>query len=364
MAASKLSIYNQALGHLGERTLASLSENREPRRVLDDYYNGVISHCLEQGNWKFAHVSKRLNASNSVEPDFGFTEAFAKPEDFVRLSRISESADLELPLLSYREENGFWYADTTPIYVEFVSDSASLGGFDLSRWTQSFEDYVIARLARQAVTRICGFKPVNPEQASKLDQFERLEAVALQRAAEHNALGNAPDADVVRYCLERANWKFALRAREIFSTGTPDFNFQYKIAKPTDWVRTVILSASETFHPPLDRFTEEGGFWHTDCDPTYVRYISNSVTHGMDRTKWPQVFKDYVETRAGLLLHARSPAARLEAIDKLGRIEKKALGAARDFNMLATAPERPVTGSWVASRGGYGKGSRWDRQSP
>ena len=41
MAASKLSIYNQALGHLGERRLATLSEPREPRRVLEGVQSGI-----------------------------------------------------------------------------------------------------------------------------------------------------------------------------------------------------------------------------------------------------------------------------------------------------------------------------------
>jgi hypothetical protein len=37
-SVSQLFIYNEALGHLGERRLANLSENREPRRVLDSYW--------------------------------------------------------------------------------------------------------------------------------------------------------------------------------------------------------------------------------------------------------------------------------------------------------------------------------------
>ena len=36
MANDQLSLYNNALTVLGERKIASLTENREPRRVLDD----------------------------------------------------------------------------------------------------------------------------------------------------------------------------------------------------------------------------------------------------------------------------------------------------------------------------------------
>jgi hypothetical protein len=47
MSASKLKLYNDALGILGERRLASLTENREPRRVLDEVWDagkGVVNY--------------------------------------------------------------------------------------------------------------------------------------------------------------------------------------------------------------------------------------------------------------------------------------------------------------------------------
>ena len=43
---TQLFIYNEALGHLGERVLASLTEGREPRRVLDSYWSDVVAYAL------------------------------------------------------------------------------------------------------------------------------------------------------------------------------------------------------------------------------------------------------------------------------------------------------------------------------
>jgi hypothetical protein len=57
MAVSRLSIYNGALRECQERKLASLSEDREPRRVLDDVWNdgdGLLRFVLRQKQWRFA----------------------------------------------------------------------------------------------------------------------------------------------------------------------------------------------------------------------------------------------------------------------------------------------------------------------
>lgn len=156
MAASKLSIYNAALGHLGERKLASLTEAREPRRVLDDFYPDVQAYCLEKSTWEFACRLVQIDASTSVTPPFGFTNAFVKPTDWVRTVLISGSETFDPPLAAYQEERGYWYADCDPLYVRYVSNHASLGGGDLSRWTQAFEDYVAYELAYRACLRISG----------------------------------------------------------------------------------------------------------------------------------------------------------------------------------------------------------------
>src|SRR2546425_1178515 len=69
---TQLFIYNEALGHVGERQLASLAEPREPRRVLDSYWSDVVGFCLSQGLWKFARRTVRVDNSSSLTPQFGF----------------------------------------------------------------------------------------------------------------------------------------------------------------------------------------------------------------------------------------------------------------------------------------------------
>lgn len=84
MANDQLSLYNNALTVLGERKIASLTENREPRRVLDDVWSGAVKYCLEQGQWKFAIRTSKLTYSTDVNPVFGYRRAFERPSEIGR----------------------------------------------------------------------------------------------------------------------------------------------------------------------------------------------------------------------------------------------------------------------------------------
>ena len=88
----KLDIYNGALLRLASRKLASLTEGRESRRVLDQYWgaqNKIVSYALERGDWNFALRARKLEADTAVEPQWGWTYAYEKPTDFRRLSALS-----------------------------------------------------------------------------------------------------------------------------------------------------------------------------------------------------------------------------------------------------------------------------------
>ncbi len=151
----KLSVYNLALGHLEQRRLASLSENREPRRVLDDYWEHAVAYCLERKFWNFMYRTVSIEASASVDPAFGYLYAHKIPDDWIRTRRLSAVATLDPPLLQVAEETGYWFTNITPIYVQYNSNNAQYG-MDLGAWPESFTDYVSKRLARSACKRIVG----------------------------------------------------------------------------------------------------------------------------------------------------------------------------------------------------------------
>jgi hypothetical protein len=143
------------LGHLRERRLSSLSEAREPRRVLDDFWDQVQAMCLEEGLWNFMMRTVQIDASTTVVPAFGFRYAFTIPNDKVRTTLVSTVETFSQPLLDYREETGYWYADWTPLFVQYQS-SDPLYGTNLGDWPATFTAYVALQLAEYACGKITG----------------------------------------------------------------------------------------------------------------------------------------------------------------------------------------------------------------
>lgn len=182
MAVTQLGIYNDALRSIGERKLASLSENTEPRRVLDDIWAqggdpaGAIIFCLEQGHWGFATRSSGLTYSPSVEPPFGFAYAFDKPTDWVRTIAVASDPYFKAPLADngYADEAGFWFANLTAIYVKYVSKDASYG-LATALWPMSFANFLAKYLAFSAVGRLT-------QNAQKQELAEKAWLAALKKA--------------------------------------------------------------------------------------------------------------------------------------------------------------------------------------
>jgi hypothetical protein len=154
---TQLFIYNEALGHLGERALSSLAEPREPRRVLDSYWPSVVAYCLAQGLWKFAKRTAQIDNDPAANPQFGFNFRFIIPDDWVRTILVSTSPNMDPPLLQYSDEAGYLYANMTPVYVSYVSNDPSYG-MNIGAWPEHFVDYVALRIARQACIRITNDK--------------------------------------------------------------------------------------------------------------------------------------------------------------------------------------------------------------
>jgi hypothetical protein len=179
---TKLTIFNGALTIVGERLLGSLTENREPRRLLDQVWdsNGVKT-CLEMGQWGFAMRTKAIDYDSGIEPAFGFSRVFDKPDDWVLTSALCQDEFFRAPLLNYFDEAGYWYSDLDTIYVRYVSDDTGYG-LDFNKWPESFREFVEAHFASKIVQRITGSdaskKEVDKVRADKLKTAKSRAAMA------------------------------------------------------------------------------------------------------------------------------------------------------------------------------------------
>lgn len=154
MATTRLLLYNSAILLLGERQLSSVTEAREPRRVLDMVWDvGAVDFVLEQGLWNFAMHTVQLTYSPSLTPDFGYRRAFDKPTDWIRTAGLCLDEYFREPLNAYNDETGHLFCDHDEIYLRYVSNDSEYGG-DLSLWPQTFTKYVAAYLAYEAAPRL------------------------------------------------------------------------------------------------------------------------------------------------------------------------------------------------------------------
>lgn len=182
--ATQLGLYNAALTEVGDRALASLDENREPRRVLDTVYADTVRDCLEQGQWNFALRSVRLDADDDVTPAFGFAHVFDKPDDWVRTAGLSASETFAPPLARYHDEAGVWAADMTPIYVRYVSSGGAYG-FNLAGWPRSFARLAELSLALRVAKRLT-------QSGTLTGRLTRDVREALKVALNRDAMNEAP----------------------------------------------------------------------------------------------------------------------------------------------------------------------------
>lgn len=201
---TKLDVYNGTLRLCKERRLASLAENREPRRLLDDAWDSSVRKCLQMGQWAFGTRTQRLDYTPSIEPDFGYRRAFNQPDDMVRVTAICSDEYFNCPLLQYADERHYWYADLDTIYVRFVSDDADYG-LDLSLWPESFVQYLQADLADEIVGNLTGADSAKVEKATKKAKTQALSLDAMNKPTTFPPPGSWVSARQNGYRGDRGN---------------------------------------------------------------------------------------------------------------------------------------------------------------
>lgn len=193
---SQLTIYNEALGHLGERQLAQLAngniESRESKRVLDSYWSDTVAYALAQGLWKFAKRTIQVDASTEIVPQFtAWNWAFPAAADFVRVILVSTAPEMNPPLLQYSYEAGVFYANQTPLYISYVSNDPTYG-MNIAGWPEHFTDYVEKRLAVKACYRITGSRELLTGKDGLINQENTARRVAKAEEAMDEPPGLPP----------------------------------------------------------------------------------------------------------------------------------------------------------------------------
>lgn len=178
--ADRLAIYRGAARLLGERRVASLSEDSPTRKAFDDAWRPTGDYLLARGLWNFAIRTVELSQDDDVEPLFGRTYAFSKPDDWVRTASISDEGTFRGGFNEYDDETNYWYTDCDPLYVRYVSDDDEYG-WNVGEWRQPFAKAFEARLAFETGLPISGDK-------SNRNDMERLAEKRLSEAKRLDAI--------------------------------------------------------------------------------------------------------------------------------------------------------------------------------
>ncbi len=175
--ADRLEIYRGACRLLGQQRIVSLTDTGTTRRSFDDAWQATGDYLLAKGLWNFALRTVELSSDEDVEPRFGFEYGFQKPEDWVRTADLCDDPTMESPTRAYEDEPDYWFADTDPLYVRYVSNDVEYG-WDVARWRQPFAKAFEAYLAFESGL------PVTNDKQNRNDLFQLFE----KRLAEAKTL--------------------------------------------------------------------------------------------------------------------------------------------------------------------------------
>ena len=169
-------------------------------------------------------------------------------------------------------------------------------------------------------------------------------------AVESGRILNEVYTDVIDDCLADADWNFA--AVNLYPTGDTglispnEVGYTYGYAKPTDWVRTIVVSDDQYMVFPLTQYFDDQDIWAADTGELFIRYVSSDTGYGYDISNWPKYFRRYVELSLAERVCYRLTQD-IELRKGLIALQQQAFSEAEAQNMTdAAEPRFAPTASW------------------
>lgn len=131
---SEVAICNLALDHLKQAPITALDPaTTQIEARCARWYPQERRATLRIHPWNFAMKRAQITPSGSVTPAFGFTHAYAKPSDFIRLIGFYDDLNLRLTESDYDLEGDYILRngeDAVAINVRYVFDETNVAKFD------------------------------------------------------------------------------------------------------------------------------------------------------------------------------------------------------------------------------------------
>lgn len=195
---------------------------------------------------------------------------------------------------------------------------------------------------------------------------ERKLASLTERQKSRRVLDTIWDGGLVGYCLEVGNWTDGTRTVRLdYDTNIqPDFGFQRVFAVPDDYECTLSICLDEFFRNPLDStsFVHEAGYFFSNLDTIYLRYVSSDPLYGGGMSTWPATLADFVAAEAaarGALAITKSQSRADAARDNADRMKSIATSIDAKRKPLQQPPVGRLVGARMQGRTSYEKGGTW-----
>lgn len=382
MAVSKLTVYNDALLLIGERKLATETDNVPSRYELDTAYDdpSAASYCLELTKPKFSLKTAHLGTP-TVPTNHGLANEYAFPSDYISIHSVFADADLDQPISRYIIEGQTIACDTGPdIWMRYVSS-----GQPLTAWTPSFAGVVSAYLAWKIAPRFAPQKVITLEEnflsvVNAAVQLEGIKEVEDRPRAATATLSNSwrkiynkaffilgldeiisntddsmrrIKADVVvgmglvETVLEDLGWTFGLTSQKIDYDPSlePAWGHNRVFEKPIDMHRVNGVFQDSFFRTPLKDYVVEGEYIYCSLDEIYIQYVKESYLTNVD--DWPQYFTNVVASEMAVLL---APGLAPEMLNHALNQREVYNSEAASTDAMSGPPQVIRRGSWSQSR--------------
>lgn len=394
MAVTKLGIYNEALGLIGERPLTALGGTLETEAALNAVWdNGAVDYCLSLVRPKFATLMAKLTVY-TTDTDHSFN-VFALPADYLSIVSLYQDNTLDRPTDRYFIEGRNLSCSYTTVYLRYNADNtiAIPSGTTFTKLTPAFVRVLVAHLAAEISTifssdetpKIQGIFDRRVKDAVTLEQeveqprsLARTGALSTEWLKIYNdallilgqdrlssgsedswrrvALDTSVDTGIVSSILEDIGWQFAMKTVKSDHNPSvdPDFGYAYAHNNPADMLIFDGVYTDEYQRSPLKAYQYEADVIYADHQELYIQYVSTDFVTAP--ATWPATFKRYVAAAiakdcAGIF---KADANRVELTWKQRKNDAKNLDASQ------SPPVVILPGSWTKSRFS-GSDSRRDR---
>lgn len=186
MSASKIQIWNMALGFIGTRTVASENERTPEAIQCALYWDNARRACLRDYPYNFAQARTQL-ASIAVPETYAdeWRYAYRLPDLCLKAHKVvgatcgcANAADRRIPfiIVSDTEKMELLLSDAEKVRLDYTRDVPEVALWD---------DLFMGMMARKLASLIC--VPLLKNNTTKVQELEQLYRASLPKAMEANA---------------------------------------------------------------------------------------------------------------------------------------------------------------------------------